>query len=123
MAGTVRKLSIYVLAVLTLSAAPFLCSQSNNASIDGEITDPSGGVVPGANVTLVSKDTKETSTFVSDANGLYSFRNVVPGTYRYEWYSPRLRAIAATGSITVKSGSTSFTAPVSGQAVLYLKAQ
>ncbi len=59
-----------------------LRAQSNNASIDGEITDPNGAVVQGAQVALTSKDTKQTSNFVSDTNGLYSFRNVVPGTYQ-----------------------------------------
>jgi hypothetical protein len=65
-----------------LGAAPFVLSQSNNASIDGTITDPNGAMVAGASVDLTSKDTNVTSHFVSDANGLYSFRNVVPGTYR-----------------------------------------
>jgi hypothetical protein len=64
------------------AAAPYLFSQSNNASVDGEIRDPKGAVVSGAKVTLTSQDTKQVSTFMSDTNGLYSFRNVVPGTYQ-----------------------------------------
>ena len=80
--GIVRKIMISVLAISLLGAAPYLLSQSNNASIDGEITDPNGAVIPGAQVVLTSKDTKVTSTFVSDGSGLYSFRNVVPGTYQ-----------------------------------------
>jgi len=67
-----------------LGLAPFVLSQSNNASIDGEITDPNGAVVAGATVDLKSKDTNVSSRFVSDTNGLYSFRNVVPGTYQLE---------------------------------------
>ena len=61
-----------------------LFSQSNNASINGEVTDPNGAVVTGAKVLLTSKDTKESSSFTSDADGLYSFRNVVPGTYQLQ---------------------------------------
>jgi len=56
--------------------------------IDGEITDPNGAVVQGAQVVLTSKDTKQNSTFVSDANGLYSFRNVLPGTYQLTITAP-----------------------------------
>jgi len=82
MLGIARQFAICVLAISTLSIAPYVVSQSNNASIDGEITDPSGGVVPGADVVLESKDTHASSAFVSDANGLYTFRNVVPGTYQ-----------------------------------------
>ena len=59
-----------------------LRAQSNNASITGEISDPKGAVIQGAQVTLTSKDTKQTSNYVSDGNGFYSFRNVLPGTYQ-----------------------------------------
>jgi len=62
--------------------SPSLYAQSSNASIDGVVTDPNGAVVQGAKVLLTSKDTNETSTFVSDSNGLYVFRNVPPGNYR-----------------------------------------
>ena len=58
-----------------------LRAQSNNASITGEITDPNGAVIQGAQVALTSKDTKQMSSYVSDGNGYYSFRNVLPGTY------------------------------------------
>jgi hypothetical protein len=58
-----------------------LWAQSNNASITGEITDPNGAVIQGAQITLTSKDTKQTSSYVSDGNGYYSFRNVLPGMY------------------------------------------
>ena len=82
MLNLARRLAVCILAVLMLGPVPFVLSQSNNASIDGEITDPNGAVVAGATVDLTSKDTNVSSRFVSDANGLYSFRNVVPGTYQ-----------------------------------------
>jgi hypothetical protein len=78
----VRRFVVCVLVVLILGLAPSVLSQSNNASIDGLITDPNGALVSGATVVLTSKDTKVSSTFLSDANGLYTFRNVVPGTYQ-----------------------------------------
>jgi hypothetical protein len=68
--------------MMILGAIPYVRSQSNNASIDGVITDPNGAAVSGATVVLTSKDTGATSTFTSDADGLYSFRNVVPGNYQ-----------------------------------------
>src|SRR5581483_255216 len=69
------------LFVSTLGTPATLLAQSNNASIAGEITDPKGAVIQGAEVRLTSKDTGQTSSYVSDANGYYSFRNVLPGTY------------------------------------------
>src|SRR3984893_15588551 len=77
-----RGVAVCILGVLMLGPAPLVLSQSNNASIDGEITDPNGAVVAGASLDLKSKETNVSSHFVSDANGLYSFRNVVPGTYQ-----------------------------------------
>src|SRR2546423_11070159 len=82
MLGMVRRIAVCALAISVLGTASSVLSQSNNASISGEITDQNGAVVQGAHVVLTSKDTKESSTFVSDVNGLYSFRNVVPGAYK-----------------------------------------
>jgi len=76
----VRRIAIYLLAISLLGPALFLSAQSNNASMSGEITDPNGAVIPGAKIVLTSKDTKQSSSFVSDGNGLYTFRNVLPGT-------------------------------------------
>ncbi len=82
MTGIVRRIAIRLMAVAILGTAPYIMAQSNNASVDGEVQDPKGAVVAGAKVILTSQDTKQSSTFVSDNNGLYSFRNVVPGTYQ-----------------------------------------
>src|ERR1700693_5450154 len=82
MTRIVRRIAIRLMVVAILGTAPYILAQSNNASVDGEVHDPKGGVVAGAKVVLTSQDTKQSSTFVSDNNGLYSFRNVVPGTYQ-----------------------------------------
>src|SRR6266576_5201695 len=82
MLGLVRRIAVCALAISVLGTASSVLSQSNNASISGEITDQNGAVVQGAHVVLTSKDTKESSTFVSDVDGLYSFRNVLPGAYK-----------------------------------------
>jgi hypothetical protein len=82
MSKVLRRFAIGVLSILVLGIAPFGWSQSNNASIDGQITDPGGAVVQGAQVVLTSKDTKQTTNFVSDDNGYYSFRNVLDRAVR-----------------------------------------
>src|SRR5579864_5952285 len=88
MTGRVGRIAIRLVAVVVLGTAPYLMAQSNNASVDGVVHDPKGAVVAGAKVTLTSQDTKESSTFISDSNGLYSFRNVVPGTYQLRVTAP-----------------------------------
>ena len=47
--------------------------------------------------------------------------DMVAGTYSYEWFNPSSGEVAAYGIITLKGGNQSFTAPFSGDAVLYLK--
>ncbi len=87
-------LFLLVFAALSPRAAR---SQGTNASIDGQITDPRGAVIPGADVELISKETNTTTKFVSDSGGLYSFRDVIPGNYQ-------LKATAAGFSEYVQDG-------------------
>jgi carboxypeptidase family protein len=82
MTGITRRIAIRLTTIAVLGIAPYLVAQSNNASVDGEVHDPQGAVVAGAKVVLTSQDTKQSSTFIADSNGLYSFRNVVPGMYQ-----------------------------------------
>ena len=47
----------------------------------GGATDPQGAVVPGATVTIVNNDTNLTRETMTDAQGAYSFTNVLAGPY------------------------------------------
>jgi Carboxypeptidase regulatory-like domain len=51
-------------------------------SLNGTVTDQTGGVVAGAAVEIVNLDTASKRSVLSDAAGLYSFSQVVPGRYR-----------------------------------------
>jgi Carboxypeptidase regulatory-like domain/TonB-dependent Receptor Plug Domain len=50
-------------------------------AINGTVTDASGAVVAGANVTLVSEATQETQTVVTGPNGTFQFSLLKPGRY------------------------------------------
>ncbi|HEY0426782.1 MAG TPA: ankyrin repeat domain-containing protein [Pyrinomonadaceae bacterium] len=52
------------------------------ASLSGTITDPNGAVVPNVTVTLISLQTNETRTAVSNEEGAYRFENVPAGLYK-----------------------------------------
>jgi hypothetical protein len=56
-------------------------AQDINATLSGSVTDPGGAVIPGATLKLTNSETGFQSTFVSDAAGEYTFRNLTPGKY------------------------------------------
>ena len=57
-------------------------AQFETASVLGTVEDRSGGVVPGATVTLLSLDTGISSAKVSDEKGGYEFASVRIGNYK-----------------------------------------
>jgi hypothetical protein len=64
-----------------LLAAPFAGAQSTGGRIRGTVTDPSGGAVATANVTLVNEATHATREVQSSETGEYVFIEVPVGTY------------------------------------------
>src|SRR6266446_3012622 len=57
-------------------------SAQYRASLRGTTTDPQGGVVAGATVTLTNTDTNATLVSTSDDNGIYQFNALPPAHYR-----------------------------------------
>ena len=55
-----------------------------NASIQGNVVDPSGAGVSGAHVTLTNTKTGQIQSAVSDASGRYRFVNLAPNQYQLE---------------------------------------
>jgi len=70
-----------VCTVMALSLAVVVYGQTFSY-ISGNISDPTGAVVPGVQVTLSNSDTGIQRTTVSDEAGRYSFAQVTPGTYQ-----------------------------------------
>jgi hypothetical protein len=61
--------------------APRNASAQASAGITGTITDTSGAVISGANVTITNEGTSVTDRTVSVSAGTYSFKGVLPGKY------------------------------------------
>jgi hypothetical protein len=70
---------LVVLAVGALS--PRVEAQVLYGSIVGTVRDSTGGVLPGATVTITHQETKATRETVSDGTGAYRFPNLQAGTY------------------------------------------
>ncbi|NBO65647.1 MAG: carboxypeptidase regulatory-like domain-containing protein, partial [Acidobacteria bacterium] len=50
-------------------------------SLVGNVTDQAGAVVAGATVTITDKGTGQSREATTDAEGLYTIKNVLPGTF------------------------------------------
>jgi hypothetical protein len=62
-----------------------LCSAAVHAQfragVQGTVKDATGAIVPGASVTLTSKETNKSQTTTSSDDGFYRFNELAPGTY------------------------------------------
>jgi len=79
-----RFLLIAILILATLGAAPFGAAQSTGGRIRGTVTDPSGGAVAAAKVTLTNEATNVTRDVDSGVNGDYLFIEVPVGSYEID---------------------------------------
>src|SRR5260370_28672315 len=66
---------------LLIASASVSFAQSDNATINGTVTDPSGAVIPKATVTVKNQATGAERSDVSNEAGLYSITNIPPGAY------------------------------------------
>jgi hypothetical protein len=71
-----------LIVVLCLTAAAF--AQSDTARVTGTITDPSGAVLSGANVSVTNAGTGQTITTKTSASGEYGFNALPVGKYHLE---------------------------------------
>ena len=78
-----RKLSLWLCVFSLLMSTALLYGQgtSGASSVTGRVTDTSGAVISGADVTLTDPTTNIPITTQSNAAGLYIFNNVVAGKY------------------------------------------
>jgi Carboxypeptidase regulatory-like domain len=63
------------------SLAEATSSAKGSASVSGTVLDASGAAVPGAQVSLTSRDGTPLTTLVSGANGEFTFATLPPGSY------------------------------------------
>jgi hypothetical protein len=74
-------LACAVLTTVFALGMPETAAAQGTATIRGTVTDASGGVLPGATVTITNTGTKEARTAVTDDRGGYTFPSLFNGTY------------------------------------------
>jgi hypothetical protein len=73
--------SVICLAFLLVACVSAFGQLSGNATLRGRVTDASGAVVTGVDVTLVNEATKDERKTKTNDDGFYVFSSVTPGTY------------------------------------------
>jgi hypothetical protein len=120
-----RPAAVLVVALLS-AAAPGFAQNITSSTIDGVVTDESGGLLPGVTVTITSPALQVPSmTMASDSQGRYRFIDLPRGTYQLRFelqgFDPFVRqglevnaGFAARVNVQLKVGSLQETVTVSG---------
>jgi len=81
MSERTRAVSVSFILMAILLAVPLAVAQTTNASIVGIVTDPSGGAVPGATITVTNIATKVSRSVTTNEVGAYLVTPLIPGRY------------------------------------------
>ena len=76
------KYILSALLSLSLTGPAFAQSQAANGSIEGTVSDSSGGVLPGVTITVTNIGTGLERSMVTNEKGLYRAPLLPLGTYR-----------------------------------------
>ena len=87
-----------VLACFVLLAAA-LAAQSITGSVTGVVTDASGAVIPGAEVTVINTGTNVRSTAKTDGSGNYTVPLLPRGEYKVEVTAPGFKRFVREGIV------------------------
>ncbi|HEV2387533.1 MAG TPA: carboxypeptidase-like regulatory domain-containing protein [Candidatus Acidoferrales bacterium] len=124
---------LFLLGALVVAVVPTAVAQTaNTGSVVGTVTDPSGALVPGADVTLTNLGTNAVRTAQTDAKGGYTFPDVPPGQYALQVLAKGFQAVRVTdlsvsvnkstlANITLQLGATTQTVVVTAGAAAELQ--
>jgi len=83
-------------SLLLLAAVLPLLAQSDKSTIRGTVTDPTGAVVPQAEIVATETATNSIARkVVTDANGNYEMADIKPGAYRLKADAPGFKSFVA----------------------------
>ncbi len=85
---------VFSTALVVLLSASVLFGQGNFGRIFGTVTDPTGAVLPGAQISIIDKDRGLARSLVTDEVGLYNAPTLIPGTYTVRVELPGFRTLA-----------------------------
>ena len=83
-----HRLNLVSSLALLIFGALLLHSQVVTATLNGTVTDSSGGAVPSANVTVAEKSTGLARSTTTNGEGNYNMPYLKPGEYRVDVEAP-----------------------------------
>jgi hypothetical protein len=96
-------------AIACLLLAVPMFAQVDTSTITGTVSDPTGAVIPGVNITVVNSETNFTFTTQTNEQGIYRIPAISSGTYRVTFESPGFKRLTRTTDV-----QTGETLPVNG---------
>ena len=84
------------IACISLIWTGLLVGQGTTGTITGVVTDPTGAVVPNANVKIANEATGVTYNLKTTSAGIYTITSVLPGSYSLEVTVPGFRGYENT---------------------------
>ena len=104
---TSKKLSSFWLglAVSMVLATSLLAQSAGTGALTGTVNDPTGAVVPGVTVLLVSLETNQSRTVTTGGDGAYKFSLLPPGNYSVRFSAPGFKT-SEVASVTVNVTET-----------------
>jgi hypothetical protein len=97
---------LLAITVAVIVAIPSLMAQSaGTGALTGTLTDPSGGSIPNATVTLTNTQTNQVRTATTGTDGSYRFTFIQPGAYRVRFSAAGFK-VAEVSSFNVSVTET-----------------
>ena len=87
----------FVAAVVLMLSAVLVYGQGNLGAISGTVTDPSGGAVTGAQVTITNQATGISAVLTTDERGFYSREGLTTGQYKIDVTAPGFKESVIQG--------------------------
>ncbi len=99
-----RRFAFEAIAVLALGSC--LWGQGTTSRVVGTVTDPTGAVIPGVQVTLTNEGTGVAFHTTSTQAGTYAFEAIQVGTYRVDIVAAGFRKFTSPGNRVIVSEPT-----------------
>jgi hypothetical protein len=92
-----RTLSVSLIVILLLAAPHAILAQRTTATFAGIVTDPTGAVLPSAEISLINEGTGSTVQKVSNETGEFVFDFIPVGTYTLKIVMPGFKSFESRG--------------------------